>query len=138
MNNLTIKRHTTDTFTSTAGTDEALANFLTINITSQNTISTQNIPQNTTIQINVTIKCNSYSGSSCNTVSLYAQRNNSAITFTNIPTSTTTPMWTSNSNPQTCVLTAGNSCDISFKLNITGIKNYTTYSKITKYKFNFK
>lgn len=81
--------------------------------------------QNKTFNINNTIDCVGPIGESCENISISLTQNSSG-TFNSVSTSTTTPLWTSSSQPQTCSgVNTGSSCSSNFVINATGdIGNY--------------
>jgi hypothetical protein len=97
----------------------------TLNVVLNNpTVGSQsNIIQNETFVFNSTISCVGSAGSICLNVTISPKYNNTGSTFTNIPTSSTTPLWTSSSVPQYCVLNQGESCEIIWTVNMTGAPN---------------
>lgn len=128
FDNFTIRRYHTDSFSFTNGSEETLVNFLNASITSPPIASIPLIQQNSTLTINTSIFCNSYSGEKCHNVSAIIQFNNTPTTFTNISQiSGTSPMWT-NTNLKSCNLNASQSCNLSFIINMTGFEN--TFHKI--------
>ncbi|MCA9459333.1 MAG: hypothetical protein KC550_02180 [Nanoarchaeota archaeon] len=98
--------------------------------------------QNDTFVINGTVSCSGSLGASCGNVSSYANYNISSTLFQNISTSSSgTPLWTSSIQPNSCVLNAGESCNVSWIVNASGgvgtlhlinINSSSNYSQVLK------
>ncbi len=93
---------------------------ISISITSPSTAAIIAILQNYTQEINVTVSCEGKSSTSCGNLSLHSMYNSSSL-FNDISTvSGTTPIWSSSSQPQYCLLFSGESCSVSWIVNMTG------------------
>ncbi|MFP4401897.1 MAG: DUF2341 domain-containing protein [Candidatus Nanoarchaeia archaeon] len=114
--NYTIKRFTTDTISPTNSTSNTLPNELRITIETPSTISITSVEVNTTTQISANISCFSYNGvDSCGTINISTQYLGSDLSTTSL-----TPLWSTSSNPQTCLLNANEWCVRNFSINVTG------------------
>jgi len=69
------------------------------------------------------VSCNGIDPQGCGDLNIEIFRNITSD-ISSIATSSTTPVWTSSSNPQSCNgLSVGSSCSLAWTLNITGAKN---------------
>lgn len=77
--------------------------------------------QNNTFSVNTTIDCIGPVGENCGNISIELTQNDSG-SYTSASTFSSTPLWTSSSQPQTCSsVPTGSSCSASFIINATGI-----------------
>ena len=120
FDNFTIRRHTSDTITTSFGSEEEKSALNTI-VDSPSILTTTNILQNTTFEVNITVECTGVS-SDCFNVTGTLQYNNSG-TFENISESSSTPFWTTLENTQNCIIFMSSSCTFSWIINATGISN---------------
>jgi hypothetical protein len=82
--------------------------------------STTFVEINTTKYLNATITCSNSYLDTCGQITAVAQFNNSPFSGISSP-GFGTPFYTIDANPQTCDLSGGNSCSVSFNLNATGV-----------------
>lgn len=116
FDNFTIQRHTTDTILVDSVSQSNLPNELLISIIQPSTISITNVEQDSIFTIESEISCFSYDSSTCGDVDIFLEFNDSTL----VSTSSTTPLFTTSSNPQSCTLDAGDSCVRLFDINLTG------------------
>lgn len=121
--NFTVERYNPNINYYSTSQSEELLEYLNNTITSPSILITSNVLQNNTLEINASIYCYSYRNQSCSNISSYIQYNNTLSSFTNISTSSTTPIWSLTSNPQSCILNANQSCNLSWRANLTGTEN---------------
>ena len=116
FDNFTIQRHTIDSIVVNSVSQSNLPNELLISIIQPSTISITNVEQNSIFTIESEISCFSYDSSTCGDVDIFLEFDD----LTQVSTSSTTPLFTTSSNPQSCTLGAGNSCIRLFDVNLTG------------------
>ncbi|MCH8519203.1 MAG: DUF2341 domain-containing protein [Nanoarchaeota archaeon] len=117
FDNFTIKRHTTDTIIVDSFAQNNLPNELFVSIIQPSTIAITNVEQNSIFTVDTNISCFSYDSTTCEDVDIFLEFNDSNI----VSTSSTTPLFTTSSNPQSCTLDAGDFCIRSFDINLTGL-----------------
>ncbi|MCA9460046.1 MAG: hypothetical protein KC550_05860, partial [Nanoarchaeota archaeon] len=89
------------------GSQEQYFPDLSVSISSPSIIALTSILQNETFELNVSLNCVGKASSSCGNVSLYSRYNDSSSSFSNIASSSTTPIWTSSNNPKSVVINGG-------------------------------
>ncbi|MEC8221270.1 MAG: DUF2341 domain-containing protein, partial [Nanoarchaeota archaeon] len=83
-------------------------------------LATQFVLQNQSIRVNTTIQCIGPPGTNCGNISIELTQNTSG-TFSQTPTISSVPLWTSSTQPQACnSLNVGSMCSASFMINATG------------------
>ena len=97
------------------GTEESYT-YLDVQILDPNPFANFYILQNQIFNLEVEVTCIGPQTQSCSNVNIFLREDNS-----NIPTSSSTPFWTSSSQPQTCNLNSGESCTRTFNVNATGM-----------------
>lgn len=102
------------------GVQEDNIGILTVEITSPSPLAINFLEQNETFNLNATLTCVGTQSSLCGNISLITQYNDTSTTFDNISNSSTTPLWTTSLQPQSCVLSGNESCNVSWSINMTG------------------
>lgn len=118
--NLTVRRNTNEVISVSSTSTEFLPNELIGNLISPNPIQINNVVQDDTFELEAEVFCFSYSQSDCNNVTASLQYNDTSSSFADVSSTSTTPMWTINSNPQNCNLSFNNSCNFTYIINMTG------------------
>lgn len=123
---------------------------MSILISNASTTSENFIERNNLINITATVSCTTSFQNTCGNITINLKYNNSASTFTNIQTSTSNPVWTTNSNPQSCIALGNSNCTVSWLVNATDTigtehilianasSNYSSVSSQTSDNINLK
>lgn len=95
---------------------------MTIVVDYPSTASIYPILQNETFDYNITISCVGKSSSTCGNITSTLQYNDSSTTFASVPTVDSTPIWTISPGSFICELNGGESCSLSWNVNMTGLE----------------
>lgn len=140
MTSANIINHTDHTF---YGVEDKYLPNLSLTIDEPPTAAILPHEQNNTFELNATISCLGKTDSTCGNISAYLNYNDSLSSFANVPQISSTPVWTSSLNPQSCNLFGGDSCSLTFVVNMTGelgstyllnvegVSNVSDYENIT-------
>ena len=109
--------------------EEINSEIFSVNINDPSPAAIYPIKNNKMFVLNTTLSCNS-NIFNCGNITANAQFNISSATFDNISTSPTNPTWTTSLNPQSCILDAGESCDLLWTLNMSGFVGEKTELRI--------
>ncbi|MCA9459010.1 MAG: hypothetical protein KC550_00515, partial [Nanoarchaeota archaeon] len=123
LDNIIARRYTEPEPTLNNFNTEKYSSELSIEIFNASTTSTNYIQQNSLLNVTAKVSCSQSYLNNCGNVSIISNYNDSDTTFTNISTIFTTPVWTTYQNPNSCVISGGSNCFISWLVNATGSIN---------------
>lgn len=93
----------------------------TITLTDKSSSVTEFVEQRNTSSVTVNVSCSESFQNTCGEISVTLQRNTSSVNFVAVSgVSGATPVWTSTTQPQTCILDGGDSCSLTWTFNMTG------------------
>jgi hypothetical protein len=121
FDDFTVRRYSTDTFSEIFGNEDKLTNYLSSVVNDPSILAITNMVQNKTFVFNSSVSCFGIDNNSdCGNVSANLKYNSSSV-FSSVATSSSIPVWSISSNPQSCNLLYNSSCTFTWTVNATGI-----------------